>query len=190
MWVYVCQSVCQSRARPRDNHLSAVQARATKFGQRMQNTLAKIPVVFVGWLISLSRRPGRTGARPTKVAPAPTSWIYIRNYAVPACVTLWRQQQTRFWDASPRASVQNNNLWYSHFFIVFSLTIVDFSSMALRISKLSSVHTAQVSILNVEIPDNWQFLSRWAIIRWYQWAVECLRSILWAFTNDVESDEY
>ena len=32
--------------------------------------------------------------------------IFFYQSAMPACVTLWRQLQTRFWDASPRASVQ------------------------------------------------------------------------------------
>ena len=60
---------------------------------------------------------------------------------ISACVTLWRQLQTRFRDASPRASVQKQQPMVFPFFIVFSLTIVDFSSMTPWMSKLSSVHT-------------------------------------------------
>ena len=42
----VCVSVCvcQSRVCPRDNSLP-VQARITKFGAQMQNTLVKVPIV-------------------------------------------------------------------------------------------------------------------------------------------------
>ena len=58
----------------------------------------------------------------------------------PACVTLWRQLQTRFWDASPRASVQKQQAMVFSFFTVFSLTIVDFTSMTPWMNKLSSVH--------------------------------------------------
>ena len=39
----------------------------------------------------------------------------------PACVTLWRQLQTRFWDASPRASVQNQQpMVFSFFHLVLT----------------------------------------------------------------------
>ena len=39
----------------------------------------------------------------------------------PACVTLWRQLQTRFWDASPRASVQKQQpMVFSFFHRVFT----------------------------------------------------------------------
>ena len=43
----VCLSVCQSRVCPRDNS-SPVQARITKFGAQMQNTLVKVPIVLWG----------------------------------------------------------------------------------------------------------------------------------------------
>ena len=47
LWVCVSVSlfVYQSQACPADNS-SPVQARATKFGQTMQNTLVQIPIVF------------------------------------------------------------------------------------------------------------------------------------------------
>ena len=45
--VCVCLSVCQSRVCPRDNS-SPVQARITKFGAQMQNTLVKVPIVLWG----------------------------------------------------------------------------------------------------------------------------------------------
>ena len=45
--LYVCLSVCQSRVCPRDNS-SPVQARITKFGAQMQNTLVKILIVLWG----------------------------------------------------------------------------------------------------------------------------------------------
>ena len=45
--VSVCLSVCQSRVCPRDNS-SLVQARITKFGAQMQNTLVKVPIVLWG----------------------------------------------------------------------------------------------------------------------------------------------
>ena len=41
----VCLSVCQSLACPRDNS-GPVQARITKFGPKMQNTLVKVPIVL------------------------------------------------------------------------------------------------------------------------------------------------
>ena len=45
----VCLSVCQPRACPCNNS-SPLQARTTKLGQKMQNTLVKIPIVFgVDW---------------------------------------------------------------------------------------------------------------------------------------------
>ena len=34
------------------------------------------------------------------------SWSLWRHHNESACVTIWRQLQIRFWDASPRASVQ------------------------------------------------------------------------------------
>ena len=40
-----CLSVCQSLACPRDNS-GPVQARTTKFGQKMQKTLVKVPIVL------------------------------------------------------------------------------------------------------------------------------------------------
>ena len=43
--VSVCLSVCQSLACPRDNS-GPVQARTTKFGQKMQKTLVKVPIVL------------------------------------------------------------------------------------------------------------------------------------------------
>ena len=43
--VCVCQSMCQSLACPRDNS-GPVQARITKFGPKMQNTLVKVPIVL------------------------------------------------------------------------------------------------------------------------------------------------
>ena len=59
-----------------------------------------------------------------------------------ASVTLWCQLQTRFWNASPRASVQKTTSYgILIFFNVFSLTIVEFSSMTPWMNKLSSVHT-------------------------------------------------
>ena len=48
--VSVCLCVCQSRVCPRDNS-SPVQARITKFGAQMQNTLVKVPIVL--WVIDL-----------------------------------------------------------------------------------------------------------------------------------------
>ena len=45
--VCVCLSVCQSRVCPRDNS-SPVQARITKFGAQMQNTLVKVLIVLWG----------------------------------------------------------------------------------------------------------------------------------------------
>ena len=45
--VCVCLSVCQSRVCPRDNS-SPVQARITKFGAQIQNTLVKVPIVLWG----------------------------------------------------------------------------------------------------------------------------------------------
>ena len=41
----VCLFVCQSLACPRDNS-RPVQARTTKFGQKMQKTLVKVPIVL------------------------------------------------------------------------------------------------------------------------------------------------
>ena len=41
----VCQSVCQSLACPRDNS-GTIQARITKFGPKMQKTLAKVPIIL------------------------------------------------------------------------------------------------------------------------------------------------
>ena len=66
--------------------------------------------------------------------------LVLSDPMAPACVTLWRQLQTRFWDASPRASVQKQQAMVFSFFTVFSLTIVDFSSMTPWMNKLSSVH--------------------------------------------------
>ena len=43
----VCLCVCQSRVCPRDNS-SPVQARITKFGAQMQNTLVKVLIVLWG----------------------------------------------------------------------------------------------------------------------------------------------
>ena len=43
--VQMCPSVCQSLACPRDNS-GPVQARITKFGPKMQNTLIKVPIVL------------------------------------------------------------------------------------------------------------------------------------------------
>ena len=43
----VCLCVCQSRVCPCDNS-SPVQARITKFGAQMQNTLVKVPIVLWG----------------------------------------------------------------------------------------------------------------------------------------------
>ena len=43
--VCVCLSVCQSLACPRDNS-GPVQARTTKFGQKMQKTLVKVSIVL------------------------------------------------------------------------------------------------------------------------------------------------
>ena len=45
----VCLCVRQSWACPSDNS-STVQARITKFGPEKQNTLVKIPIVFLGQL--------------------------------------------------------------------------------------------------------------------------------------------
>ena len=47
MCVCVCLYVCQSRVCPCDNS-SPVQARITKFGAQMQNTLVKVPIVLWG----------------------------------------------------------------------------------------------------------------------------------------------
>ena len=46
----MCLCVRLSLACPRDN-LSPVQARITKFGPEEQNTLVKIPIVFLGFLL-------------------------------------------------------------------------------------------------------------------------------------------
>ena len=43
--VRVCDSVCQSRACPRDNS-GPVQARIAKFGPNMENILVKVPIVL------------------------------------------------------------------------------------------------------------------------------------------------
>ena len=45
MYVSLCLSVCQLLACPHDNS-GPVQARITKFGQKMQNTLVKVPIVL------------------------------------------------------------------------------------------------------------------------------------------------
>ena len=45
LWVCVCVCVYQSRACPDDNS-SPIQARITKFGPEMQNTLVWVPIVF------------------------------------------------------------------------------------------------------------------------------------------------
>ena len=119
----------------------------------------------------------------TQMAPVHAANLVANsgNTAYAACVTLWRQLQTRFWDASPRTSVQKQQLMVFSFFSSCSHQLLLIFPPWLHewINYLQfTLRRFKFWLLKFEITAS--FLSRWAIIRWYQCVVRCLRSILWA----------
>ena len=85
---------------------------------------------------------------------------------ISACVTLWRQLQTRFWDARPRASVKNNNLWFSYFFRLVRTNYCRFFPLWLYewVNDLQfSLRSFNFLMLKFYKSASFCF---WAIIRW------------------------
>ena len=84
--LWVCVSVCvyQSRACPHDNS-SPIQARITKFGPEMQNTLVWVPIVFG------NDRPWSSRSNLTWKSNFTPFWACSHHYssAIQARITSW-----------------------------------------------------------------------------------------------------
>ena len=81
MCVCVCLCVRQSWACPSDNS-STVQARITKFGPEKQNTLVKIPIVFLG------NRPWPSRSNLTSNSKLTPFWACPNHYSPPILVRI------------------------------------------------------------------------------------------------------
>ena len=81
--VYVCVCLCvrQSWACPSDNS-STVQARITKFGPEKQNTLVKIPIVFLG------NGPWPSRSNLTSNSKLTPFWVCPNHYSPPILVRI------------------------------------------------------------------------------------------------------